>query len=78
MKTIFVLIMGFAFFGKEGLNWHVVLGMIIAILGMMWYGNASSKPGGKERWSPPVSDVESQDDLDKLLGAESNMSNGKA
>ncbi|XP_057542543.1 UDP-rhamnose/UDP-galactose transporter 4-like [Amaranthus tricolor] len=78
MKTIFVLIMGFTFFGKEGLNWHVVLGMIIAILGMMWYGNASSKPGGKERWSPPVSDVESHDDLDKLLGAESNAPNGKA
>ncbi|KMT09257.1 hypothetical protein BVRB_6g133560 [Beta vulgaris subsp. vulgaris] len=71
MKTIFVLVMGFAFFGKDGLNWHVVLGMIIAIFGMMWYGNASSKPGGKERWSPPVSDAESQD-LDKLLGAKSD------
>lgn len=30
---------------------HVVIGMIIAILGMIWYGNASSKPGGKERRS---------------------------
>lgn len=51
MKTILVLIMGFFFFGKEGLNLHVVLGMIIAVVGMIWYGNASSKPGGKERWS---------------------------
>ncbi|KAK4253075.1 hypothetical protein QN277_010897 [Acacia crassicarpa] len=51
MKTIFVLILGFFFFGKEGLNLHVVLGMIIAVAGMIWYGNASSKPGGKERRS---------------------------
>ncbi|KAL7585837.1 UDP-rhamnose/UDP-galactose transporter 6 [Lactuca sativa] len=49
MKTILVLILGFIFFGREGLNVHVVVGMIIAILGMIWYGNASSKPGGKER-----------------------------
>lgn len=49
MKTILVLIMGFLFFGKEGLNLHVVLGMIIAIFGMIWYSNASTKPGGKER-----------------------------
>lgn len=49
MKTILVLIMGFFFFGREGLNLHVVVGMIIAVLGMIWYGNASSKPGGKER-----------------------------
>ncbi|XP_062097593.1 UDP-rhamnose/UDP-galactose transporter 6-like [Humulus lupulus] len=51
MKTILVLIMGFFFFGKEGLNLQVVLGMVIAVCGMMWYGNASSKPGGKERRS---------------------------
>ncbi|KAK7277390.1 hypothetical protein RIF29_18541 [Crotalaria pallida] len=51
MKTILVLIMGFFFFGKEGLNLHVVFGMIIAVVGMIWYGNASSKPGGKERKS---------------------------
>ncbi|TXG60468.1 hypothetical protein EZV62_015041 [Acer yangbiense] len=51
MKTILVLILGFIFFGKEGLNWHVILGMVIAIVGMVWYGNASSKPGGKERRS---------------------------
>ncbi|KAE9604138.1 hypothetical protein Lal_00002038 [Lupinus albus] len=49
MKTILVLILGFIFFGKEGLNLQVVLGMLIAIAGMIWYGNASSKPGGKER-----------------------------
>lgn len=49
MKTILVLILGFIFFGKEGLNHQVVIGMFIAILGMIWYGNASSKPGGKER-----------------------------
>ncbi|XP_076900551.1 UDP-rhamnose/UDP-galactose transporter 6-like [Bidens hawaiensis] len=49
MKTILVLILGFIFFGREGLNLHVVVGMIIAIVGMIWYGNASSKPGGKER-----------------------------
>lgn len=52
MKTILVLILGFFFFGKEGLNVHVVVGMLIAVVGMMWYGNASSKPGGKERRSP--------------------------
>lgn len=51
MKTILVLILGFLFFGKEGLNLHVILGMIIAIMGMVWYGNASSKPGGKEHRS---------------------------
>ncbi|KAG2716442.1 hypothetical protein I3843_03G128300 [Carya illinoinensis] len=51
MKTILVLVLGFIFFGKEGLNLHVVLGMIIAVAGMIWYGNASSKPGGKERRS---------------------------
>ena len=51
MKTIFVLVMGFFFFGRDGLNLHVVIGMIIAVAGMIWYGNASSKPGGKERWS---------------------------
>ncbi|XP_058010237.1 UDP-rhamnose/UDP-galactose transporter 4 isoform X1 [Hevea brasiliensis] len=51
MKTILVLILGFIFFGKEGLNLQVIVGMIIAVAGMMWYGNASSKPGGKERRS---------------------------
>ncbi|XP_028790188.1 UDP-rhamnose/UDP-galactose transporter 6-like [Neltuma alba] len=51
MKTILVLVLGFIFFGKEGLNLQVVLGMVIAVAGMIWYGNASSKPGGKERRS---------------------------
>ncbi|WOL16371.1 UDP-galactose transporter 2-like [Canna indica] len=55
MKTILVLILGFFFFGKEGLNLHVVFGMILAVLGMIWYGRASSKPGGKERsYSLPI------------------------
>ncbi|CAM8912402.1 unnamed protein product [Rhodiola kirilowii] len=49
MKTILVLFLGFIFFGREGLNLHVVIGMLIAVAGMIWYGNASSKPGGKER-----------------------------
>ncbi|KAL8519642.1 hypothetical protein ACS0TY_010537 [Phlomoides rotata] len=51
MKTILVLILGFLFFGKEGLSIQVVIGMIIAVIGMIWYGNASSKPRGKERRS---------------------------
>ncbi|CAI0428653.1 unnamed protein product [Linum tenue] len=51
MKTILVLILGFIFFGKDGLNLHVVFGMIIAVAGMVWYGNASARPGGKERRS---------------------------
>lgn len=55
MKTILVLILGFLFFGKEGLNIQVVIGMIIAVIGMIWYGNASSKPGGKERRSHSMS-----------------------
>ena len=46
IKTILVLIIGFFFFGKDGLNLHVVLGMIIAVVGMIWHGNASSKPRG--------------------------------
>ncbi|XP_073041294.1 UDP-rhamnose/UDP-galactose transporter 6-like [Primulina eburnea] len=49
MKTILVLILGFVFFGKEGLNLHVVVGMMVAVMGMIWYGRASSQPGGKER-----------------------------
>eukprot|EP00850_Spirogloea_muscicola_P019625 SM000195S05272 [mRNA] locus=s195:142901:144905:+ [translate_table: standard] len=53
MKTVLVLVLGFLFFGKEGLNVQTVLGMGLAVLGMVWYGNASAKPGGKER-SPPT------------------------
>ncbi|XP_047178038.1 UDP-rhamnose/UDP-galactose transporter 6-like [Vigna umbellata] len=62
MKTILVLIMGFFFFGREGLNVQVVLGMVIAVCGMIWYGNASSKPGGKERlnYSLPTNKTENQ------------------
>ncbi|GAV75417.1 TPT domain-containing protein [Cephalotus follicularis] len=60
MKTIFVLILGFLLFGKEGLNVHVILGMVIAVVGMIWYGNASSKPGGKERRSFSTSINKSQ------------------
>ena len=52
---------------------HVVLGMIIAIMGMIWYGNASSKPGAKERLTPPDPGVAEPEDLHKLL--ESNESN---
>ncbi|CAN0878617.1 UDP-rhamnose/UDP-galactose transporter 5 [Linum grandiflorum] len=55
MKTILVLVLGFIFFGKDGLSFQVVVGMIIAVAGMIWYGNASSKPGGKERRSLPAS-----------------------
>lgn len=51
MKTILVLVLGFFLFGREGLNLQVIFGMILAVIGMLWYGNASSKPGGKERWS---------------------------
>ncbi|XP_057974493.1 UDP-rhamnose/UDP-galactose transporter 6 [Malania oleifera] len=54
MKTILVLILGFFFFGKEGLNVHVIVGMVVAVVGMIWYGNASSKPGGKERRSHSI------------------------
>ncbi|KAK4790989.1 hypothetical protein SAY86_031402 [Trapa natans] len=39
MKTILVLIMGVLFFGKEGLNLHVVVGMVIDVIGMIWFGN---------------------------------------
>ncbi|EHA8588533.1 UDP-galactose transporter 2-like [Cocos nucifera] len=60
MKTILVLVLGFIFFGKEGLNLHVVLGMILAVVGMICYGSASSKPGGKERRSYSMPSDKSQ------------------
>ncbi|KAL3619799.1 UDP-rhamnose/UDP-galactose transporter 6 [Castilleja foliolosa] len=63
MKTILVLILGFLFFGKEGLNIQVVIGMIIAVIGMIWYGNASSKPGGKERRSNSISSQQKHEGL---------------
>lgn len=77
MKTILVLILGFFLFGREGLNLHVIIGMILAVLGMMWYGSASSKPGGKERRMhslPTYSPDKSQ--KDGLL-AESGVHNDK-
>lgn len=61
MKTILVLTLGFLFFGKEGLNLHVVIGMTIAVLGMIWYSHASTQPGGKERVSPPPSSSKPED-----------------
>ncbi|KAG8060312.1 hypothetical protein GUJ93_ZPchr0002g23829 [Zizania palustris] len=36
MKMILVLTLGFLFFGKEGLDFHVVLGMMLAVIGMIW------------------------------------------
>ncbi|XP_020583549.1 UDP-galactose transporter 2-like [Phalaenopsis equestris] len=62
MKTIFVLVLGFFLFGREGLNLHVILGMIMAVIGMIWYGNASAKPGGKERRSYSIPIDKSQKD----------------
>lgn len=72
MKTILVLILGFIFFGKEGLNLHVILGMIVAILGMIWYGNASSKPGGKERvaYSVPSHKLAKEEGLSEPIAAD--------
>ncbi|GAB2279311.1 UDP-rhamnose/UDP-galactose transporter 6 [Dionaea muscipula] len=76
MKTVLVLILGFLFFGKEGLNLQVVMGMTIAILGMIWYGNASSKPGGKERRNPPpISNAKPDEENNRLL--ETDDPNGK-
>ncbi|CAM0903909.1 unnamed protein product [Alopecurus aequalis] len=68
MKTILVLTLGFLFFGKEGLNFHVAVGMVLAVVGMIWYSNASSKPGGKERQGVPSEKAQksssSQSELD--------------
>ncbi|GLT75178.1 hypothetical protein SLA2020_469210 [Shorea laevis] len=75
MKTILVLILGFIFFGKEGLNLHVVLGMVIAIVGMIWYGNASSKPGGKERiiYSIPSNKAQKEDGFSEPTEADEKV-----
>jgi len=72
MKTVLVLPLGFLFFGKEGLNLQVVLGMVLAVLGMIWYGNASGKPGGKERRSVllPVRSASLKRSSDEKVGAE--------
>ncbi|KAI5672804.1 hypothetical protein M9H77_13168 [Catharanthus roseus] len=74
MKTILVLILGFLFFGKEGLNLHVVIGMLIAIMGMIWYGNASSLPGGKERRPSTLNNNQE----DKIALVESTQAEEKA
>lgn len=48
---------------------QVLVGMLLAIMGMIWYGNASSRPGGKERVvMPPVQEAEKVPMLDR--GAE--------
>ncbi|PWZ40201.1 UDP-rhamnose/UDP-galactose transporter 6 [Zea mays] len=71
MKTVLVLSLGFLFFGKEGLNLQVVLGMVLAVLGMIWYGNASAKPGGKERRSIlPVRSASLKGSSEEKAGAE--------
>ncbi|KAG2548451.1 hypothetical protein PVAP13_9KG186400 [Panicum virgatum] len=71
MKTVLVLSLGFLFFGKEGLNLQVVLGMVLAVLGMIWYGNASAKPGGKERRSVlPVRSASLKGSSEEKGGAE--------
>eukprot|EP00271_Cylindrocystis_brebissonii_P013423 TRINITY_DN33236_c0_g1_i1.p1 TRINITY_DN33236_c0_g1~~TRINITY_DN33236_c0_g1_i1.p1 ORF type:complete len:348 (+),score=56.73 TRINITY_DN33236_c0_g1_i1:252-1295(+) len=57
MKTVLVLVLGFAFFGREGLNWQVIGGMAMAILGMIAYGNATSRPGSKEKVAIPVTQL---------------------
>ncbi|XP_073065546.1 UDP-rhamnose/UDP-galactose transporter 6-like [Primulina eburnea] len=74
MKTILVLILGFVFFGKEGLNLHVVVGMMVAVVGMIWYGRTSSQPGGKE-WnqSPPVDTLEEEIGLVKSGGVDEKI-----
>lgn len=64
MKTVLVLILGFTIFGRTGLNYQVVVGMAVAILGMIWYGNATSK-GGKER-AVPLSTVSPASPSEKL------------
>jgi hypothetical protein len=71
MKTVLVLSLGFLFFSKEDLNLQVVLGMVLAVLGMIWYGNASAKPGGKERRSVlPVRSEKHRGDSEEKVGCE--------
>lgn len=76
MKTILVLVFGFTFFGREGLNLQVVIGMLIAVLGMIWYGNASAKPSGKERlasFSSPASKIEKHEGLMEASDSEEKV-----
>ncbi|XP_062208938.1 UDP-rhamnose/UDP-galactose transporter 4-like [Phragmites australis] len=71
MKIVLVLSLVFLFFGKEGLNLQVVLGMVLADLGTTWYKNASAKPGGKERHSIlPVRSEKHKEDSEEKVGAE--------
>ncbi|KAL0395562.1 UNVERIFIED_CONTAM: UDP-rhamnose/UDP-galactose transporter 6 [Sesamum calycinum] len=69
-KTILVLILGFVLFGKDVLNPHVVVGMFVAVMGMIWYGHASSQPGGKERSQPLFNNkpaIESSNELNEKV-----------
>ncbi|CAA0839196.1 Nucleotide-sugar transporter family protein [Striga hermonthica] len=70
MKTILVLTLGFLFFGKEGLNAHVVVGMMFAIIGMVWYGQASSQPGGKDRPSLPPAGEKPEEEIGLVKSTE--------
>ncbi|CAM6087190.1 unnamed protein product [Calypogeia fissa] len=72
MKTVLVLFLGFMLFGKQGLSFQVILGMILAIVGMIWYGNASSKPGGKEKRVYPLP----SDKVQKGLAASTDEETG--
>ncbi|EEF38072.1 conserved hypothetical protein [Ricinus communis] len=76
MKTILVLILGLFFFGREGFTLHVVLGMVVAVVGMIWYGNASCKPGGKERRSSSL--PTSRQQRDHISLSESREQDAKA
>ncbi|CAM6035657.1 unnamed protein product [Sphagnum compactum] len=74
MKTVLVLILGFFLFGRQGLSVQVVLGMLLAVCGMIWYGNASSKPGGKEkRVYTLVSDKRTEERLRILLSDKASL-----
>ncbi|KAL3504543.1 hypothetical protein ACH5RR_034384 [Cinchona calisaya] len=46
---ILLVVYLFIYFGKEGLNLHMIIGIIIAVIRTVWYGSACSKPGGNER-----------------------------
>lgn len=41
---------------------HVIVGMVVAVVGMIWYGYASSQPGGKERVPSSSSSSSSNED----------------
>ncbi|TVU15324.1 hypothetical protein EJB05_38840 [Eragrostis curvula] len=74
MKTILVLTLGFTLFGTEGLNVHVAFGMLLAIVGMIWYQYASSRPGGKERqnYKEPV-----EEDIEQGIISSQSRPDGK-